>query len=315
MVPEQSIKVKEKYKVTNWSEYNNALKQRGSLTIWFSEEAISSWEYQGKRKPGGKIVYSDLAIQTCLIIKQIYHLKLRQTEGFLESLVTLSGLSLPIPDYSSLCRRARELNICLKQFKEGENISIIVDSTGLKVFGEGEWKVRKYGWSKYRTWRKLHIGLDPATQEIVAVKLTENNVDDAEVVPDLLDGISSHIKSFTGDGAYDKNKVRKVLALEDIIEIIPPQHNAVLSKNEGGTSLPRDEAIKKIKEIGRTEWKKQTGYHKRSLVEVGMYRYKTIIGDKISSRRFENEVTEVKIGCLILNRMTRLGMPISRRVA
>lgn len=315
MDTQQSTKAKEKYKVTNWPEYNQALKQRGSITIWFSEEAISSWEFQGKRKPGGKMVYSDLAIQTCLVIKQVYHLKLRQTQGFMDSLVLLLGLTLKIPDYSNFSRRAKGLHIPLKQFKPGEKINIVVDSTGLKVFGEGEWKVRKHGFGKHRTWRKLHLGIDPSTHEIVASILTENNVDDAEVVPDLLDGISCHINSFTGDGAYDKSKVRKVLGLENIIEIIPPQHNAVLSNNEEGTSLPRDEAIKKIKELGRAEWKKQTGYHKRSLAEVGMYRYKTIIGDKLSSRKFENEVTEVKIGCFILNRMTKLGMPKSKRVA
>lgn len=311
----QPSKGKDKYKVINWKEYNQSLKQRGSIIVWLSEEAISGWLYNGERERGGKVVYSDIAIITCLMIRKVYHLPLRQTQGFMNSIMSLSGFSLQIPDYSVLSRRAKNLDMPIKQFKKGEHINIVADSTGLKVFGEGEWKVRKYGWGKHRTWRKLHIAFNPDTHEIVAVELTENDVDDAEVVPDLIKDISSHIKSFTGDGAYDKSKVRKGLGMENIIQIIPPQHNAVLSKNQDGWSLPRDEAIKKIKKIGRAEWKKQTGYHKRSLAEVGMFRFKTIIGDKISSRKFENEVTEVKIGCLILNKMTKLGMPKSRKVA
>jgi hypothetical protein len=246
----QPTKCKDKYKIINWQEYNQALKQRGNITIWLSEESISNWLYNGERERGGKIIYSDVAIMTCLMIRKVYHLPLRQTEGFMSSIMSLSGFSLRIPDYSILSRRATSLEVPIKQFKKGEHINIVVDSTGLKVFGEGEWKVRKYGWGKHRTWRKLHIGFNPATHEIVAVELTENDIDDAEVVPDLLEGISSHLKSFTGDGAYDKSKVRKVLGLENIIEIIPPQHNAVLSKNQDGWSLPRDEAIQKINEIG-----------------------------------------------------------------
>jgi len=311
----QESKVKDKYKILNWSSYNESLKQRGSITLWFSKDAIKSWKYSGTRIRGGKIIYSDTAIKTCLIIRIVYGLKLRQTEGFMNSLVCLLNIECPIPDYSRLSRRAKTLEIELKKFKKGEKLDIVVDSTGLKVYGEGEWKVRKHGWSKHRTWRKLHLGVDPYTDEIVTEMLTDNSVDDAEAVEGLLKGVCGIIKNFTGDGAYDKIKVRTLLTDLDVGQIIPPQHNAVISKKLNPVLKTRDENIKRIGEIGRTEWKKEANYHKRSLSEVAMFRYKTIIGDKIMSRKFENESIEVRIGCLILNEMTKLGMPISRKVA
>ena len=309
------IKIKDKYKIVNWSTYNESLKQRGSITIWFSEEAVKSWEYQGKRERGGKIIYSDTAIKTCLVIRKVYGLKLRQTEGFMNSLIGLLKVECGIPDYSQMSRRAKTLELPLKRFNKDEALDIVVDSTGLKVYGEGEWKVRKHGWSKHRTWRKLHIGIDPNTQEIVAEVLTDNSVDDAETVGDLLKQISNTIKSFRGDGAYDKTKVRVLLAEQDVGQIIPPQLNAVVRKIPDPALKQRDESIKRIAVIGRVKWKQEVGYHKRSLVEVAMFRYKTILGDKMMSRTFKNQETEARIGCLILNEMTKLGMPISRKAA
>jgi len=305
---------KDTYKILNWSSYNESLKQRGSITVWFGEDAVKSWEYQGKREQGGKIIYSDTAIKTCLIIRKVYHLKLRQTEGFMKSLVSLLGIPLAIPHYSILSRRAGKLNIAIKQFKKQEPIHIVVDSTGLKVYGEGEWKVRQHGWSKHRTWRKLHLGVDPNTHEIVAERLTSNSVDDAEAVADLLKEIPTVVTSFAADGAYDKVKVRKQLVAKGIKQVIPPQKTAVVSKKPPDKALlERDEAIRRIKQIGRAEWKKEVGYHKRSMAEVAMYRYKTILGDKLMSRKFENEAIEARIGCLVLNKMTTLGMPISKK--
>ena len=311
----QPPKAKDKYKILNWSSYNESLKQRGSITLWFSSNAIESWEYTGKRMRGGKLIYSDTAIKTCLIIRKIYGLKLRQTEGFMNSLVRLLNIECPIPDYSRLSRRAKTLKISLKKFKKGEHLDIVVDSTGLKVYGEGEWKVRKHGWSKHRTWRKLHLGMNPDTHEIVAEILTDNGVDDGKVVDDLLKEVPANIKNFRGDGAYDKIKVRTLLTEMDVGQIIPPQHNAVINSKSNPALKTRDDSIKRIAEVGRAEWKKEIGYHKRSLGEVAMFRYKTILGDKLMSRKFENEVIEARIGCLILNEMTKLGMPISKKSA
>ena len=310
-----ATKEKENYKITNWPSYNQALKARGSVTIWMSEDALKSWEYNGERKPGGKVIYSDLAIETCLVVRKVYHLKLRQTEGFVQSLFSLMRVGNSVPDYSTMSRGAKRLDISLGYFGKGEAIDIVVDSTGLKVYGEGEWKVRKYGWSKRRTWRKLHIGVNPVTHELVAEILTENDIDDAQVVAPLLEGATVAIKSFRGDGAYDKQKVRKLLTTQEIEQIIPPQNNAVVSKKARSELLARDKAIKRIKQVGRKQWKKETGYHKRSIAEVAMYRYKTILGDKILAKIFENQQAEVRIGCKILNIMTKLGLPISRMAA
>jgi len=312
MCKQQEFKAKDKYKILNWAEYNKSLKNRGRITLWISEDAINSWAHLGLRERGGKIEYSDLAIKTCLTLKQVFHLKLRQTEGFVSSLFEVMNIGKKAPDYSTLSRRAGSLQIELKATKRKGNIDIIVDSTGLKVYGEGEWKVRRYGWSKHRTWRKLHIGINGETQEIIAEELTENSKSDAEVTGDLLNEVEYQINSFTGDGAYDKKNVRKELCKRKIKEIIPPQENAVESIDS--VLKERNKAIKSIDKIGRKKWKKKVKYHKRSLVEVAMFRYKTIIGDKISARKFDNEKTEVRINCSILNVMTNLGMPISKKV-
>jgi len=312
MSKQQESKSKDKYKILNWGEYNKSLKNRGRITLWISDDAVTAWEYEGQRERGGKIVYSDLAIETCLTIKQVFHLKLRQTEGFVESLFTIMEIEKSVPDFSTMSRRAGTLEINLKAIKQSGNIDIIVDSTGLKVYGEGEWKVRRYGWSKHRTWRKLHIGINGDTQEIVAEELTENSISDADIIGDLLNEVDEQIGSFTGDGAYDKKNVRKELGRRKIKEIIPPQENAVESKDP--IFKERNKSIKSINKIGRKKWKKKIKYHRRSLAEVTMFRYKTIIGDRINARKFENEKTEVRINCSILNVMTNLGMPISIKI-
>jgi hypothetical protein len=308
-------KAKDKYKIINWKEYNESLKRRGSICVWLSQEALSSWNYGGPKVKGGQRVYSDLAIETCLTLRKVYNLRLRQTEGFINSLFTLLRVPLEIPDYSTLSKRGKDMKISLGDFKKDKKIDIIVDSTGLKVYGEGEWKVRKFGWSKHRTWRKLHICIDGDTQEIIEEELTENSIDDGDVVESILENVPGKINSFTGDGAYDKWKVREKMTKEEIIEIIPPQHNAVLSKKPSQSTNSRDKSVKEIKEIGREQWKKKAGYHKRSLVEVAMFRYKTIFGDKIMSRNYKNEKVEVRLSCSILNKMTAIGMPKSVRVA
>jgi len=313
MSKQAEFKVKDKYKILNWKKYNESLKNRGRITLWISDDAIDSWAYTGSRERGGKIVYSDLSIETCLTIKQVIHFKLRQTEGFVNSLFEIMRLKIKSPNYSTLSRRAGKLQIELKAIKQKGNIDIIVDSTGLKVYGEGEWKVRRYGWTKHRTWRKLHIGINGDTQEIIAEELTENSTSDGKVIGDLLNEVDEEINSFRGDGAYDKKNVRKELSKRKIKEIIPPQENAVESKDT--VLKERNKAIKSISKIGRKKWKKKIKYHKRSRVEVTMFRYKTIIGDKINARKFDNEKTEVRINCSILNVMTNLGMPISKKVA
>ena len=200
------------YRVRNWSAYDQALKQRGSVTLWFAPEAVAAWNYQGAAQRGAQFVYSDLAIETALTLRLIYHLPLRQTEGFVESLLHVMGLDLSAPDHSTLSRRQEGLSVALPTRTTQEPIHVVVDSSGLKVYGEGEWKVRQHGWSVRRTWRKLHLGVNEATGEIIAQTSTENSVDDAAQVTPLLEQIDAEIARLGGDGSYDKHKVFKALA-------------------------------------------------------------------------------------------------------
>ena len=306
---------KDKYKVRNWKSYNEGLKQRGSLTLWISVDVVAQWKHQGRAVRGGQRLYSELAIETCLVFRKVYRLPLRQTEGFMKSLFVRAGILAAVPDYTTMCRRSNGLKVDLSASGKGRVTDIVVDSTGLKVYGEGEWKVRKHGAGKRRTWMKLHIALDSESQQIEAVTLTTNAVDDAAEVESLLGQIDKPVRSFRGDGAYDKDKVRKVLVKQNIIQVIPPQHNAVLDKKHRAHRAERDKAIKMIEEIGREDWKKSVKYHQRSKAETVMFRYKTIIGDDLSARKIEHQKTEVTVGCKILNIMLQMTKPESVKVA
>lgn len=302
---------KDRYKIRNWSQYNEGLKGRGSLFLWVQSDIADQWKHKGKNQRGGQKQYSDIAIELCLVICKVYKLPFRQTEGFLISLMKTAGFHLSVPDYTTMSRRSNGLKVGLSASKSGTVTDIVVDSTGLKVYGEGEWKVRKYGAGKHRTWMKLHIAADATSQQIEAVTLTTNSVDDATEVEALLGQIQTPVRSFKGDGAYDKVKVRTTLHNRKIKQIIPPQHNAVTDRKGREYLRDRDKTIKAINTVGREKWKKKSGYHQRSKAETAMFRYKTIIGNGLSTRKFEHQVTEVKIACKILNLTLQAAKPIS----
>lgn len=306
---------KDIYKPRNWSAYSASLCRRGNVTLWLSESVYRHWrDISRQGKVVGEKYYPDLVIELCLTIKQVYGLPLRQCTGFLESIFALMGLSdLAVPDYSTLSRRSSSLKVKINHCPNSQKINIAVDSTGLKVYGEGEWKVRKHGVSKRRTWRKLHLGVDVATQQIVSCELTPNSVDDAAMTQDLID-IDKEIDAFLGDGAYDDKKSRKAVHTKGGKVIVPPPKNAVIHQDAPAELSSRNQDIERIGQIGRTEWKKEVGYHKRSLSEVAMFRYKTSIDNTLSARKFDNQVTEVKIGCHILNVFNGCGMPNSYKV-
>lgn len=312
------------YRIDNWSHYNRALIKRGSLTVWISEEAIDLWEYDGPSQWGQDFTYSDFAIETCLRLRLVYHLALRQTQGFVQSLFGLMNVDLPVPDFSTLSRRAGELSVdlCAKSSKgdSPESRHIVIDSTGLKVYGEGEWKQRQHGKSKRRTWRKLHLGLDAETGEITAERLTENDKHDASQVEPLLEETAQTVAEIThvgGDGAYDTWDVYAEIEAYGAVPVIPPQCNAKIKKhgNCKGPPLPRDEALRYMRQHGRSKWKRVHGYHLRSLSETAIYRFKEVIGRVLRSRKMVNQQTEARLGCQILNRMLGLGMPESYAVA
>jgi len=305
---------KDKYKVTNWSSYNNGLKRRGSINLWISSDLSDQWKWEGKSKRGGQYEYSDVAIELCLTIGKVYSLALRQTEGFMSSFFEQCGWELSVPSYTTLCRRSHGLRVNLKSKKNSGITDIVVDSTGLKVYGEGEWKVRKHGAGKHRTWMKMHLAIDAGSQQIKGVSLTSNSVEDSSAGISLIKSMKFQINSLRGDGGYDKHKFREMLKARNIVQVIPPQSNAVINRKGLNYLIERNESIKKIKRVGRKKWKQQSGYHQRSKVETAMFRYKVIIGDHLSAREVGNQKTEVAIGCKILNVMLQVAKPISIKV-
>src|SRR5947209_7831188 len=302
-----------RYQVTNWPEYDAALVRRGSLTVWFTEEAVAAWHAPATGERGAQPIYSAIAIETGLALRLVFHQPLRQTEGMLRSVADVLGVDIAIPDHTTLSRRGGGLTILPNRVDRNEPLHLLVDSTGLKIYGEGEWLDQKHGLRSRRRWRKLHLGVDADTHEIVAVELTPDDVGDASEVPELLDQIEAEVASMTADGAYDGAAVYDAVADRHpgAAVIVPPRATAVPSKV---TTTQRDGHLEAIAKHGRLGWQRGSGYNRRSLAETGVYRYKTIIGRRLHARTLPNQRTEAKIGCNVLNRMTRLGMQVSVRV-
>ncbi len=266
--------------------------------------------------PGRPLLYSNVAILTTLTLASVFRLPLRQTMGFLRSILSLMKLDLPIPDYTTLCRRRVRLDVPLtagKRSRNAEPLHVVVDSTGLKVYGEGEWKVRQHGYSKRRTWRKLHLAIDESTGDILAEDLTENSVHDSSVLLPLLEQIHERISQVSADGAYDSHDIHKQLKEREIRATIPPRRGSKICThgNAKGEASGRDEILRRIRKVGRKQWKVESHYHRRSLSETAMFRMKTIFGDDLSTRHFEAQQMEARLRCRALNIMTRLGMPES----
>jgi hypothetical protein len=308
------------YRVKNWSEYDQALVKRGSITFWLSEDLAETWRHasHGEKQRGSPFEYSEKAIEIMQTVKNVFHLPNRATEGFLRSVFEMLEVDLRVPDHTTLSRRGKGLKVSLPKKAEG-HLDIVMDSSGLKIFGEGEWKVRSHGASKRRTWRKLHLAIDPRSGEIQAAALTTNSVSDSQMVPSLLVQIEQPIDRCAADGAYDKRNVYDSLNKHapDAILLIPPRKNARIWQhgNTKAERLRRDENLRAIRKSGRKDWKQQSGYHIRSLAETTMFRLKSIFGDRLSARRIETQISQALIRCAALNRMTHLGMPDSYKVA
>lgn len=304
-------KKKQQYRIRNWSEYNKALCNRGSITFWFDEEAIQSWlNHKKTGKRGKPRTYGDPCIQVMLVLKAVYHLPQRSTYGLVCSLLELMDLDLPVPHPTILSRRAANLCIALPRQNKSEPLHVLVDATGLKVYGEGEWKVRTHGYQKRRTWRKLHLGIDAETGDILATVATTNNVSDKEVLPDLLEQIAEPIKQVTTEGGYDYATCYEAIAAVKARAVIPPRRTGRLNPQDERFRA-RDKNLRLIRKIGRKKWKRRSKYHRRSLVETAFMRVKSIFGDRLSARKFLNQATEMFVRCAALNKMTNLGMPES----
>jgi len=324
---------KQQYRIRNWKEYNAALRARGSLTLWVDEEAIAGWrEAQKSGRRGAPCTYSASAILCALTLQAVYRLPLRATAGLLGSLFVLMGVALPVPDYSTLSRRRPGLMVPLLAGLPAGALHLVIDSSGFKVFGEGEWKVRQHGYSKRRTWRKLHLGVDEKTATIVAAVATTNNFRDNEVLGELLEQVPQSVESVesvegvegvqleqvSGDGGYDSSNCYELLEERGVRATIPPCRGARLADLDKRPHLAqRNAAIERIRELdeeseqGRKKWKEEVGYHRRSLAETAFFRVKTIFGNTLSARQFPAQANELFIRCAALNRMTLLGMPDS----
>src|SRR3954468_12018069 len=308
---------KARYKVTNWQAYEAGLRQRGSLTIWFTDEAIAAWRAVPRTTPGGQARYSDLAIETSLILRALFRQPLRQTEGLVGSLLELMGLDLPVPDHTTLSRRSRTLAVAPQIRTPTGPVHLLVDSTGVKLSGPGEWLVEKHGTQRRRAWRKLHLAIDAKTGTIVASTLTSKEVDDAAELGPLLDQIDDPLAAVIADGAYDQDRVYDDVAEHspEAVVVVPPRSTAVLSASAETNPTQRDRHIQVIAEQGRMGWQRTSGYNVRAGAEGAMSRYKRIIGDTLRSHTRPAQEVETRIAVTVLNRMLDLGRPESVRAA
>jgi len=309
-----AVSAKARYRVTNWHDYNRALVARGAITLWIDEEVLAGWRATG----GRGLRYSDAAILCVLSLRMVFRLPLRQTQGFLLDLKQLLGLTIEVPHYSTFSRRAATLVVPqLTRPAGGGPLHLAIDATGLKVHGEGEWKVRTHGKDKRRVWRKLHLGVDTTTGELLAHALTPSETHDGTELSGLLAQVEGPIAAVYGDKAYDAFDIHRTILARDGRPVIPPRKGAAIRPPPRLEHPPptRGQAVARIAEVGRNAWKQETGYHRRSLAETAMSRYKTIIGPSLKARTFANQQAEAGIAVHCLNRFTALGMPVSVRIA
>ena len=301
-------------KTGNWSAYHEALKRRGSLTIWFDPGMI--WDAAPSGRRGRRQSYSDAAIRTCLSMKVLFGMALRQTTGFVESLLRLAGLDWAVPDFSTLSRRRKTLAVNIPCSGSREPLHLLIDSTGIKVEGEGEWHARKHGGPKRRVWRRIHLGIDGQTLEVRSVEVTGSHIGDAPVLPDLLSQVPAHetIGSVTADGACDTRKCHDAIADRGAHAVIPPRRKARPWKTVTAGAVARNEALRASKYLGRALWRRRwSRYHRRSRVETKMHCVK-LLGQRSMARDFDRWVAELQVRIAVLNGYTALGIPVTEAV-
>jgi Transposase DDE domain len=309
-------------RVRNWPEYDRALQRRGGLTVWVAPAALAAWQPPRTGQRGRPRDYSDVAIETGHLLRLAFGRPWRQAEGLLRSIVGLLGLTVATPDHTTLARRRPGLTLAaaLARAQARGPVPVVIDATGLKVYGAGEWLAEKHGERGGREWRKLHLAVDPDSGEVLACELTGNEEGDASQAAPLLARIPGSLGAVVADGAYDGEPVHRAVAERQsdppVAVAIPPRATAVPG-TAAGTAAPsqRDRRIELIRDKGRTGGQKAVGYGRRSLGETAMFRHKAVIGRGSRARSLSAQKTEARAGCAVLNRMTRLGMPLSQRVA
>ena len=303
-----------RYRTTNWSSYNAALRRRGSMLIWVDQDM--AWLALREGRHGRPSVFSDAAIQFCLSVKVLFKLPLRQTAGMVASLLRLAGLDWPVPDFSTLCRRQRTLAIQIPYRRIDGPLNLLVDSTGIKFLGDGEWQARKHGVQGRRQWRKVHLVMDTATSDIRALEFTPSSDGDSPILPELLGQIpeDEQIGTVTADGAYDTRRCHTAITQRGAIPIIPIRKNGRAWKEDCPEAKARNETLRATKHYGRAFWKHWTGYHARSRVEAKMRCLKAF-GERIAARDPDRQTAEIHIRVALMNRFSALGTAEIVRVA
>lgn len=300
-----------KYRVRNWRAYEAGLRRRGSLTLWIEDGALEQWQRLG---PRGQARYTARAIETCLMLRTAFKLPLRQAEGLMASVVALMGRTISVPDHSTVSRRAATLPVIRSGALPEGPLHVLIDSTGLAVYGASQWLEEKHGRKSRRRWRKLHLAVDADSGMIVARTLSDQDQDNPSQVAPLLDQIEGPIAQVTADGVYDGTPTYRTIAAHGggIAMVIPPRATAVRSCEIGPPSQ-RDRHIETIAAQGRLAWQAATGYGRRARVETTMGRYKALIGSRMRARGFAGQQAEAAIGVAVLNRMLQAGRPDSVR--
>ena len=303
-----------RYRTTNWHAYDDALGKRGSLLIWLDEEM--AWHAPREGRPGRPPVFSNAAIQFCLSIKVLFKLPLRQTAGMVASLLRLAGLDWPVPDYSTLCRRQKTLTVQIPYRRACGPLNLLVDSTGIKFLGDGEWQARKRGVQRRRQWRKVHLAMDTATSDIRAAAFTSSREGDSPVLPDLLHQIpeDEDTGTVTADGAYDTRRCHSAMIACGATPIIPIRKNGRSWEEDCPAARARNETLRATRHYGRAFWKRWTGYHPRSRAEAKMRCLKGF-GERIAARDPDRQTAEIHIRVALMNRFNALGAAEIIRVA
>ncbi len=306
-----------KYRVRNWREYNRALVHRGSITLWLDEQGVAA--LCNEEMSGRPRIYTDTAIECALIVKAVFHLSLRTAQGFLESVVRLMGVGLPVPDYTTVSRRQAGLNRVLTQVASATGRHVVIDTTGLKVYGAGEWYIRKYGMGRgcRRTWRKLHLGVDETSKEIVGVDLSTSGVHDSSHLPLVLDQVIGDVNQVSGDRGYDSGTCYQAILARGAVPTIPPRRNAKVSraKDPPPFRAERDAVLRRIRDEGRYVWRTSSSATRQSLAENAVARFKALLGGKLASRNFENQQVEALVKNQVFTRTASLGLPVCERGA
>jgi len=319
------------YRLRNWPEYERALEARGSVALWLSRETLAHWR-AGPERParrGRPRVYSEEAITALLTVSALYGLGLREAAGFARSVFAALGLELPVPDHTTLARRRARLAVPLPVAAAGGPLHLVVDSTGLAAAGAGSWRWHHWGGGRRLTWTRhyvrVHLGVDEATGELRALGVSSMSVTDGEMLPELLAAEAAPLRQVTGDGSYDQWRCYDAVAArpERPRAVFPPPRPRAGPKrarvrrhgNAAAPRLDRDEHVRRIRRVGRRRWKEEVGYHRRSLAETAVSRYKRRFGDRLRARTFAGQCAEVFLRGGLLNRFLWLGRPRSAPAA